>query len=698
MELPDLYPAQVGSPYTTLAAPYTTGEATMTVVNATKLPDAPNIVCLAGSVAGEFRYSGKDGNTLLGVAKLPGTPNATWPTGTFAFRGVSAYDHNALIEYAQMDRPKRGAYDAIVYKSGTSVIAEDATGATIASGTAGTDDATVIQAAIDSLRTDGLLLVRGSFVIDSELLLDKHKYLDLTGSRFDNSPNTGYCFKLYIGATSYARDIHINGGTITGGGGGICLLGAKQCTLSNIKILNCNIGLDIDGANSGTWYNTYSNIITYRCSDKGVYIHTSGTGRSINATFFGGEIRANGTGICIESGNGHNFHGVIFEANTTDIYTEGLMSLYGCRLENSGRQSISIVGDGKLFVYEGRSTGAYITGWDEHNYFYTRMDGIVKFRQWGTILHASAFETLQACIDSLSGGEIVYLSKKIYSEALTIPPALKSVTFIGAGGVCTYTPGGPSIMSYIDGGTTGPALTISGDGQHVLKFIGIGFRTTAGSGNAYPAVKITGAGSGYVEFDGCVFGPSDDNGLHLYMAGHRKQIVVKNCIFETIDGDGIHASATTPAGGPDILYVDGCRFANVGNYGISLYRANVARVTNNIITSTGYSVVTTANVVDGYVAGNVVSSAMSISGTSTVLHNNTGYVTESKGTATLLNATTSIVVAHGCSATPTNITVTPGSIGNATKWWVDTIGGTNFTIHVDQDPGADITFYWKAEV
>jgi len=565
------------------------------------------------------------------------------------------------------------------------VIAEDATGATIASGTAGTDDATVIQAAIDSLRTDGLLLVRGSFVIDSELLLDKNKYLDLTGSRIDNSPNTGYCFKLYISEKTYARNIHINGGIIQGGGGGICLLGAKRCTLSNISISNCNIGLDIDGANSGTWYNTYSNIITYGCSDKGVHIHTSGTGRSINATFFGGEIHGNGTGICIESGNGHNFHGVIIEANTTDIYTEVPVSLYGCRLENSGRKTISIVGGGQLFVYEGRNTGAYVGG-AVHNYFYTTLGGNVKFKRWGTILHASAFETLQACIDSLSGGEIVYLSKKTYSEALTIPPGLYNVTFIGAGSV-------------IDGGTTGPALTISATiYSYALKFIGIGFKTTAGSGNPYSAVSITGSAGGSVEFDGCVFGPSDNHGLHLYMAGHRKRIVVKNCIFETIDGDGISAGATTPAGGPDFLYVDGCRFANVGNYGISLYRANVARVTNNIITSTGYSVVTTANVVDGYVAGNVVSSAMSISGTSTVLHNNTGYVTESKGTATLLNATTSIVVAHGCSATPTNITVTPGSIGNATKWWVDTIGGTTFTIHVDQDPGTDITFYWKAEV
>ena len=100
MGLPDLYPAQVGSPYTTLAAPYTTGEATMTVVDATKLPDAPNIVCLAGSVSGEFRYSGKDGNILQGVAALPGTPSATWPAGTYAFRGIAAYDVNSLQQRA----------------------------------------------------------------------------------------------------------------------------------------------------------------------------------------------------------------------------------------------------------------------------------------------------------------------------------------------------------------------------------------------------------------------------------------------------------------------------------------------------------------------------------------------------------------------------------------------------------------------
>lgn len=104
MGLPDLYPAQVGSPYTTLAAPYTTGDTTLTVVDATKLPDAPNIVCLAGDVAGEFKYTGKDGNTLTGVTKLSGTPETTWPAGTYAFRGVSAYDHASIVEHLTFQR------------------------------------------------------------------------------------------------------------------------------------------------------------------------------------------------------------------------------------------------------------------------------------------------------------------------------------------------------------------------------------------------------------------------------------------------------------------------------------------------------------------------------------------------------------------------------------------------------------------
>ena len=57
MGLPDLYPAQVGSPYTTLAAPYATGESTMTLVDATKLPSARGHITSLYAPAPEGEYS-----------------------------------------------------------------------------------------------------------------------------------------------------------------------------------------------------------------------------------------------------------------------------------------------------------------------------------------------------------------------------------------------------------------------------------------------------------------------------------------------------------------------------------------------------------------------------------------------------------------------------------------------------------------
>lgn len=74
-------------------------------------------------------------------------------------------------------------------------------------------------------------------------------------------------------------------------------------------------------------------------------------------------------------------------------------------------------------------------------------------------------------------------------------------------------------------------------------------------------------------------------------------------------------------------------------------------------------------------------------------------VVDAGGVATILDATTSVVVTHGLSAAPAakNISVvgtnspanTPGHI------WVDTITATEFTIHCTVDPGVGgATFAW----
>ena len=72
-----------------------------------------------------------------------------------------------------------------------------------------------------------------------------------------------------------------------------------------------------------------------------------------------------------------------------------------------------------------------------------------------------------------------------------------------------------------------------------------------------------------------------------------------------------------------------------------------------------------------------------------------------KGTATVLNTTTSIVVTHNLAATPAqgDIVVTPTeSLGSAAEFWVDTLTATQFTINVDANPGTDVTFAWTADV
>lgn len=86
---------------------------------------------------------------------------------------------------------------------------------------------------------------------------------------------------------------------------------------------------------------------------------------------------------------------------------------------------------------------------------------------------------------------------------------------------------------------------------------------------------------------------------------------------------------------------------------------------------------------------------------SSFFRQNKGLTTEKKGTATITSGTTSIVVTHGLSLTPTvqDIQVTPTS--NAGNFWVTSasVNATTFTITVATAAGAGgITFTWQAQI
>jgi len=99
-----------------------------------------------------------------------------------------AYDKTIkLIASAWFDKSDvlnkhEDANRTLIYNEGESVIAVNGKGVKIASGTSGTDDATVIQAAIDDASSGDTIVFMGSFLVPTTINLDKSLTLDGNGS------------------------------------------------------------------------------------------------------------------------------------------------------------------------------------------------------------------------------------------------------------------------------------------------------------------------------------------------------------------------------------------------------------------------------------------------------------------------------------------------------------------------------------
>ena len=301
-------------------------------------------------------------------------------------------------------RRSLGSFSAIVCKDASTVWAEDQYGKTIAQGEAGVDDASVIQSAINNTPNFGVCKLMGNFTINSPIKVDAYKVLDLEGANLDNSGNEDYCIRVEFPNT-YARNVIIIGGKIEGGAGGIRFTSAMDCKIIRTLILYSNIGLDLDGGDEGAWYNEFHQIDIIGCSEKGLYIHTTGAQPTNNVSFFGGTIRDNGIGIHAVSGDGHNFHGVDIEGNDNyDIYNEaGKIALFGCRIENPGKSSVYCGSDGRILI---------IGGYQEVQYAGTTYN-IYRITQGGSF----RLRNLEFLAD-YTGSKYVYLGSKQDSEVI----------------------------------------------------------------------------------------------------------------------------------------------------------------------------------------------------------------------------------------------------------------------------------------
>ncbi|WP_025846893.1 hypothetical protein [Paenibacillus ehimensis] len=92
-----MYPAAVNSLQTELAAAVDATQTTISVADASLLPDAPNLVTIGSDETAEtIIYRGKSGNTLTGVTRgFQGTAKG-WSAGIKVARYFTAYDHDTF--------------------------------------------------------------------------------------------------------------------------------------------------------------------------------------------------------------------------------------------------------------------------------------------------------------------------------------------------------------------------------------------------------------------------------------------------------------------------------------------------------------------------------------------------------------------------------------------------------------------------
>ncbi|MEK5419372.1 hypothetical protein [Paenibacillus sp. FSL L8-0708] len=93
-----MYPAIANSPGTELSAALTAAATTIAVVDATKLPTAPNVFTIGTDESSEtILYTGKSGNSLTGCTRgFDGTTSKAWAIGSKVARYYTAYDHETF--------------------------------------------------------------------------------------------------------------------------------------------------------------------------------------------------------------------------------------------------------------------------------------------------------------------------------------------------------------------------------------------------------------------------------------------------------------------------------------------------------------------------------------------------------------------------------------------------------------------------
>lgn len=182
-----------------------------------------------------------------------------------------------------------------------------------------------------------------------------------------------------------------------------------------------------------------------------------------------------------------------------------------------------------------------------------------------------------------------------------------------------------------------------------------------------------------ITFEACDFYGNTTAGVDFFSGAASQNVSLLGC---NIAGNGAGVNVGTNHAK---VRIQGCRIGPHGGFGAN---------TTGIFFNGAFD---HYNVTNNDVTGNTAAVAIGTPGTNVVFENNDGFATSARGTATVLNGSTSIAVTHGLTVTPaaSDIMVTPTTtLTSAAFYWVDTITSTQFTIHTNVNPGANATFAW----
>lgn len=178
-----------------------------------------------------------------------------------------------------------------------------------------------------------------------------------------------------------------------------------------------------------------------------------------------------------------------------------------------------------------------------------------------------------------------------------------------------------------------------------------------------------------------------------------------NIVKTTQPRTGIRVTKINTTGGLNSNIIISNNKCSGNAYGINIKNSEKITIDNNkIYNATVGILIDIGSTVYSITNNNLNSCTVAITDrvkeSTRVIRDNSGYVTENTGTATVPSTTTSIAVTHSLAATPTKVIVSPSSSTEGIGYYapIELRGPTTFTITMASAPTGNVSFDWSAEV